>query len=311
MDLADRLDHARAQQQAVGHRLAADVEVAVLEPQDLVDRGVRLVDVEGRRLRLGQDPDLGRADLDVAGRQARVLGPGEPALDVADDRDDELGADPAGLLVRGRRVGLVDDDLGQAVAVAQVEEDELAVVAAAMDPAGQTRRSARRRRPAARRRCGCGRAWRGWAWGRSWPAYRSRSGVPSRTRGGAPVLTDRRAHTILPSSMSRGFGRSTRTCSGSPPRPSARRGAVRRRRGDGVRGLPHGVPSTGAHTQMAFTVLDVEAEVAELQGRGVVFESTSRRRPTTASRPCRPGRAAWFKDPHGNLLAVIQFDEPT
>ena len=35
------------------------------------------------------------------------------------------------------RVGLVDDDLGQPVAVAQVEEDELAVVAAPMDPAGQ------------------------------------------------------------------------------------------------------------------------------------------------------------------------------
>ena len=32
------------------------------------------------------------------------------------------------------------------------------------------------------------------------------------------------------------------------------------------------VPSSGTHTQMAFTVADVEAEVAELEARGVVFE---------------------------------------
>ena len=59
VDLADGLDHAAAQEQAVGHRLAADVEVAVLQPQALVDRRVGLVDVERRRLRLGQDLELG------------------------------------------------------------------------------------------------------------------------------------------------------------------------------------------------------------------------------------------------------------
>jgi hypothetical protein len=36
----------------------------------------------------------------------------------------------------GRRLlGLVDHDLGEAVAVADVEEDQLAVVTASMDPA--------------------------------------------------------------------------------------------------------------------------------------------------------------------------------
>ena len=35
------------------------------------------------------------------------------------------------------RVGRVDDDLGDPVAVAEVEEDQLAVVAAAVDPAGE------------------------------------------------------------------------------------------------------------------------------------------------------------------------------
>ena len=55
VDLADGLDHPAAEHQPALHRLAPDVEVAVLEAQDLVDRRVRLVDVERRRLRLGQD----------------------------------------------------------------------------------------------------------------------------------------------------------------------------------------------------------------------------------------------------------------
>ena len=80
------------------------------------------------------------------------------------DRDDELAPDPAGDRVRLGRVGLVDDDLGDPVAVAQVQEDELAVVAPAMDPAGEARRRSRRRRRAAAR--GVGAIGRGEAGGR-------------------------------------------------------------------------------------------------------------------------------------------------
>ena len=61
--------------------------------------------------------------------------PGWRRATVARDRHDELGPDPAGRLVGGGRVGLVDDDLGDPVAVAQVQEDERSVVAAAVDPA--------------------------------------------------------------------------------------------------------------------------------------------------------------------------------
>ena len=108
VDLADRLDHPAAQQQPALHRLAADVEVAVLEPQALVDRGVGVVDVEGRRLRFGQDREVGRPQLDGAGRQLRVLGAGQARRDLAQDRDDELRSGAARLLVGGRRVRLVD-----------------------------------------------------------------------------------------------------------------------------------------------------------------------------------------------------------
>ena len=70
-----------------------------------------------------------------------------------------------------RRVRPVDDDLGDPVPVAEVEEDQLAVVPPAMDPAGQAGLAARVGRAQLRRRCGSGRAWRGSGSGRSWPAY--------------------------------------------------------------------------------------------------------------------------------------------
>lgn len=67
--------------------------------------------------------------------------------------------------------------------------------------------------------------------------------------------------------------------------------------------------ATGAHTQMAFTVDDIGAEVADLQARGVVFESYETPKTVDGIAEIGPGRAAWFKDPDGNLLAVIQFTE--
>ena len=137
MDLADGLDHPAPEHQPALHRLAPDVEVAVLQAQGLVDRRVRLVDVEGRRLRLGQDVHLGRLELDRTCRQLRVLRAGQPHRHRAGHGHHELRADPAGRLVGDRGVHLVDDDLRDAVPIAQVQEDELAVVAPPMDPAGQ------------------------------------------------------------------------------------------------------------------------------------------------------------------------------
>ena len=69
--------------------------------------------------------------------------PGRRGATVPDGADDELGADALGVGVGARGVGLVDHDLGDPVAVAQVEEDELAVVAAAVDPAGEAGGDAR------------------------------------------------------------------------------------------------------------------------------------------------------------------------
>jgi len=77
-----------------------------------------------------------------------------------------------------------------------------------------------------------------------------------------------------------------------------------------------GVPS-GSHTQMAWQVGDIEAVVAQLRARGVVFEEYDLPGLTTAggiaqvagNYPSKGGageRAAWFKDSEGNLLAIGQ-----
>jgi catechol 2,3-dioxygenase-like lactoylglutathione lyase family enzyme len=75
--------------------------------------------------------------------------------------------------------------------------------------------------------------------------------------------------------------------------------------------------SSGDHTQMVFEVDDIEATVAELSSRGVVFEDYDapglRTRDAIAdiegnyrSKGARGERAAWFRDSEGNLLGVGQ-----
>jgi predicted enzyme related to lactoylglutathione lyase len=71
-------------------------------------------------------------------------------------------------------------------------------------------------------------------------------------------------------------------------------------------------PSAGAGTSKAsqafWQVDDVEAEVAELRGRGVVFEEYDMPGMKTVNgiATAEGSKAAWFKDTEGNILAVIQ-----
>ncbi len=74
--------------------------------------------------------------------------------------------------------------------------------------------------------------------------------------------------------------------------------------------------SPGTFTQMAFTVDDVVATVAELRSRGVVFEQVNVPGLTTVddiaevagNYPSRGSgeRAAWFRDSEGNMLGIGQ-----
>jgi catechol 2,3-dioxygenase-like lactoylglutathione lyase family enzyme len=66
--------------------------------------------------------------------------------------------------------------------------------------------------------------------------------------------------------------------------------------------------SSGAFTQISFEVEDVEAEVRDLQAKGVKFEEYDFPGLKTVNgiADIAIGRGGWFKDSEGNLLAVAQ-----
>jgi catechol 2,3-dioxygenase-like lactoylglutathione lyase family enzyme len=66
--------------------------------------------------------------------------------------------------------------------------------------------------------------------------------------------------------------------------------------------------ASGDHTQMGWDVDDVEAAVAELRGRGVVFEEYDLPGFKTVNGIAEIAgeKGAWFKDSEGNLLAIGQ-----
>lgn len=81
--------------------------------------------------------------------------------------------------------------------------------------------------------------------------------------------------------------------------------------GNGTTLLVYGrpTPNKADHTQVRFWSSDVESDVRELAGRGVIFEDydfptlkTIDHVATTAG----IGKSAWFKDPDGNTVALFQ-----
>jgi catechol 2,3-dioxygenase-like lactoylglutathione lyase family enzyme len=73
-------------------------------------------------------------------------------------------------------------------------------------------------------------------------------------------------------------------------------------------------PSQGAgsarHTLGSFIVEHIEAVVAELRSRGVSFEEYDEPELRTVNGIARlgPDKVAYFKDPSGNILALVQED---
>jgi hypothetical protein len=65
---------------------------------------------------------------------------------------------------------------------------------------------------------------------------------------------------------------------------------------------------TARHQLAAWTVEDLEAEVAELRSRGVRFEEYDQPglRTVNGIAITPVGRAAWFKDSEGNVLTLTQ-----
>jgi catechol 2,3-dioxygenase-like lactoylglutathione lyase family enzyme len=67
--------------------------------------------------------------------------------------------------------------------------------------------------------------------------------------------------------------------------------------------------ASGNHTQAGWITDDIEAKVAALKARGLVFEEydTPYLKTINSVAITGPVKAAWFKDSEGNLLGLMQF----
>jgi catechol 2,3-dioxygenase-like lactoylglutathione lyase family enzyme len=72
--------------------------------------------------------------------------------------------------------------------------------------------------------------------------------------------------------------------------------------------FPSSGRASGGHTQLGFTVDDIEAEVGALRAKGVTFESYDMPQfdAATSIATFPVIRSAWFKDTEGNLLGIAQ-----
>jgi catechol 2,3-dioxygenase-like lactoylglutathione lyase family enzyme len=130
------------------------------------------------------------------------------------------------------------------------------------------------------------------------------------------MLTDSEAATRLPAKDLERARRFYSEKLGLEP-IEERPGGLRYRCGGGSFGLfASAGAASGTHTQMGWDVADIEATVATLRSRGVVFEEYDLPGLKTVNGIARiegnyPSkgvgeRAAWFRDSEGNLLGLGQ-----
>lgn len=71
---------------------------------------------------------------------------------------------------------------------------------------------------------------------------------------------------------------------------------------------PRAEPTRADHTALSFEVDDLDGEMRTLRSRGVRFEEYDQPGLKTTNGVCELGgeRAAWFRDPEGNILCLHQ-----
>ena len=69
---------------------------------------------------------------------------------------------------------------------------------------------------------------------------------------------------------------------------------------------PTPMAGTAKNTVVGFEVTNLEASMGELRANGVVFEEYDRPPTHEGIAQLGPNRGAWFKDPDGNILALVQ-----
>jgi catechol 2,3-dioxygenase-like lactoylglutathione lyase family enzyme len=129
------------------------------------------------------------------------------------------------------------------------------------------------------------------------------------------MLTHSRVTTVLPVvnvDRARRFYEEKLGLQGGEPRPYG--GIAYHLSGDSTIELsPRNEPTKNEYTAASFEVEDVEREVQDLEGRGVRFEDYDVEDLKTVNHVARLGeeKAAWFKDPEGNILCIHEGSSAT
>lgn len=123
------------------------------------------------------------------------------------------------------------------------------------------------------------------------------------------MISDRPAHTVIPVAN---LANATAWYEGTLGFPPGQRfsGGVFYQAGNGTRFQLYESQNAGKNpaTLMGFVTTDIEADVADLKSRGVVFETydTGGIKTVDSIATADGARAAWFKDPDGNVLGFLQ-----
>ena len=130
--VADEHGHAVAELEIAADGVATDVEVAVAHTEVVAAIAV-VLDGEGGSLGLVEDGEFTDIDFDVAGGELGIF---RGTLDDdASDLKDVFAPEAAGLLTESGVGFHVEGELGDAIAVAEVDEGHASEVAAALEPA--------------------------------------------------------------------------------------------------------------------------------------------------------------------------------
>jgi len=123
------------------HSRTAEIEKPIAEAE-ILGNIMAFAKLEGQRVRPGQDLELMNVDFDLARGQIGIDRAFEAMIDDALHSYDVLGADGLGQAV-GLGMGLrVENQLGDALSVAEIDENDTSVVAIGISPASQSDRRA-------------------------------------------------------------------------------------------------------------------------------------------------------------------------
>lgn len=126
------------------------------------------------------------------------------------------------------------------------------------------------------------------------------------------MLRDFPAHTTIPASdlaRARRFYEETLGFEADRVTPA---GVVYRAKDSWLLLYPSSSAGTNKATACGFQVPDLPAMVAELKGRGIRFEEYEFPDFKTVNGIVRTpvGSSAWFKDSEGNIIGLVQLDQP-